>query len=475
MKPMGRAGRDTGALRQSAQKIDEPGAWKQEVTRRVAEHRERKVPANEQQAQGDGRQTASARAAEAAARVAARYAKAPSYSEMLAEEARAAVRAAEAASKAALQAQAVAEQVLAGLEAAAAPAPAWEEEFFTPAVAESAPAPATAVARKAAPARKRTPPAQVSPAAPERLSAPSKPSFQVRFDADMPVREPAPAAARASHGASAPEAAQGSVREAGPDVRSLLDTEGVDVVEPALPIHANLIQFPRELVATRKIRPRRAEGPYAAEMEAQGQLSIFEVEPGTISTEPAATGAAAEAGTAAWAAPKWSGIELEEEAPQEIASPAAEPARAEFAETAAEDVELQPAPLNRRVMASMVDFSLVTGAFLAAALLAAVNVRVLPAMREIELGSAVAELGIGLFYLAIFFIFGRGTPGMKYARLEMGTFAGRKPTRAQRCMRMGATVASLAPMGLGAVMAIFDEDHLAWHDRWSGTYLRKRQ
>jgi len=32
--------------------------------------------------------------------------------------------------------------------------------------------------------------------------------------------------------------------------------EGVEVVEAAQPIHANLIQFPRELVATRKIRPR---------------------------------------------------------------------------------------------------------------------------------------------------------------------------------------------------------------------------
>ena len=34
-------------------------------------------------------------------------------------------------------------------------------------------------------------------------------------------------------------------------------------VEPAQPIYANLIQFPREMVATRKVRPRLAEGPLA--------------------------------------------------------------------------------------------------------------------------------------------------------------------------------------------------------------------
>jgi hypothetical protein len=63
---------------------------------------------------------------------------------------------------------------------------------------------------------------------------------------------------------------------------------------------------------------------------------------------------------------------------------------------------------------------------------------------------------------------------MKYARLEICTLAGRKPTVAQRCGRMAAMVLSLAPAGLGAVMAIFDEQQLSWHDRLSGTYLRRR-
>src|ERR1700679_3702314 len=123
--------------RDAAQKIDETLAWKEEVNRRVAEHKGRRTagvhlpqaPAEEQSGAGN-------RAALAAARVAARYAKAPSYSAMMAEEARAAVRAAEAASKAALESQVAQEQVRAGLEAASSSEPAWEAEFFTASVAE---------------------------------------------------------------------------------------------------------------------------------------------------------------------------------------------------------------------------------------------------------------------------------------------------------------------------------------------------
>src|ERR1700679_303893 len=97
------------------------------------------------------------------------------------------------------------------------------------------------------------------------------------------------------------------------DAGTAMDMEGLEIVEPAQPIHANLIQFPRELVATRKVRPRRAEGQYAPTLEEQAQLSIFEVEPWNVSKEPAAAGAAAEAGTAKWLGPEWSGITLGEE------------------------------------------------------------------------------------------------------------------------------------------------------------------
>ncbi len=437
------------------------------MNRRVAEHRERKsAAATEPQANADSQGAGSTRAAEMAARVAARYAKAPSYSDMLAEEARAAVRAAEAASKAALEAQAAAESVLAGLEAASSPTQAWEPEFFTAPVAEPERPPVAEPVRNAADA--------VQPSA-QTASAPSpKQSFEIRWDADMPVRESRAAVSRASHGTTNFQSQDENSRKPGPDVRGLLGTEGFEVVEPALPIHANLIEFPRELVATRKIRPRRAEGPYASSVEAQGQLSIFEVEPWTISTEPAAAAAAAEAGTAAWIGPEWSGIELDEEPLEEMASRAAEPASVDTAALVETAGAMQLAPLNQRLMAGVVDLSLIAGAFVATALVATANVKTLPAIRQIELGSVLALALMGVVYLAFFFLLAGATPGMKYARLEMRTFAGEIPNVAQRCGRMGALLLSLLPMGLGATMAIFDDRHLSWHDRRSGTYLRKR-
>ena len=102
------------------------------MNRRIAEHRSRKgCSAAEPKAHGEDQHGASRRAVDAAARVAARFAQAPSYSEMLAEEARAALRAAEAASEAALEARDAAQSVLEGIEAAASADAAGAELFYS--------------------------------------------------------------------------------------------------------------------------------------------------------------------------------------------------------------------------------------------------------------------------------------------------------------------------------------------------------
>jgi hypothetical protein len=51
------------------------------------------------------------------------------------------------------------------------------------------------------------------------------------------------------------------------------------------PLAVNLIDFPRELVAARKVRPRLAEGPLRESSQPTGhdQLKIFEVAPESIS------------------------------------------------------------------------------------------------------------------------------------------------------------------------------------------------
>ena len=430
------------------------------MNRRVAEHKGRKgTSTTAAETRQEGQHGTSSRAAEAAARVAARYAKAPSYSEMLAEEARAAVRAAEAASWAALEAQAVAESVLAGLEAASGVEPGREREVRGAGVQE--------------PAWELTvDPLQPGPR-PGAHSAPhsarqssQRQTFEIRWDADMPVREADPAGRRALHGPSLFEVPAEGRWETTPEAQDVLCNEDIEVVEPAQPIPANLIEFPRELVATRKVRPRRAEGPFAAAIETVGQLSIFEVDPGSISIEPETAGGVAEA-TAAWTGPEWSGMELDAEPVAETANEAASVA------AAAAVAAVQLAPMSRRLMAAVVDGALIMGAFLAAAMVAMDRVTILPGIKEIEVGSAVALAVTGVLYMGIFFTLARATPGMKYAGVSLSRFGDGKPTRAQRCGRLGALLLSLLPVGLGVVWAVFDDEHLCWHDRLSGTYLRR--
>jgi uncharacterized RDD family membrane protein YckC len=80
-----------------------------------------------------------------------------------------------------------------------------------------------------------------------------------------------------------------------------LDTH---MIHPVQLSHANLIEFPRELVAARKARPRLAEGPlYDPEQEDQ-QLNIFEA-------EPQQTSDLIEEASIAIEPPGWASIELD--------------------------------------------------------------------------------------------------------------------------------------------------------------------
>lgn len=435
-------------------------SWKQEVNRRIAAHKTQKsAPAVPAPAQPHVPGTAASRAAQAAARVAARYAKAPSFSQMLAEEARGAVRAAEAASRAALEAQAAAESVLAELEAASAGEQHWAESNSSSTTDHG-----LELAWKA-PVEPDTPVPEVAPDFESSTDWESlnRQPVGIRWDADLPVRPTEPVETHATLGTPAFES---SAEETWiPDVypHEAQPAEGYHVVEPAPPSHANLIEFPRELVATRKVRPRRAEGHYAIGAPS-GQLSIFEVDPGSISTEPEAPAVLSEATAPAWQAPEWSGIELD-----------AEPATGSVAETtvAVGAPQLELAPLGLRSMVALVDGALILSAFLALAAMVAGRLKSMPSMKEAELLSMLALVSIAVLYHALFFTLAEGTPGMKYAGVSLCTFDDESPTREQMRSRLGALMLSVLPVGLGVAWAIFDEEHLSWHDRLSRTYLRR--
>ena len=279
---------------------------------------------------------------------------------------------------------------------------------------------------------------------------------------------------------------------------------------PPVPLPANLIEFPRQLVAPRKARPRLAEGPLREETEAapgDGQLRIFEVDPAQISTQPVES---------LTDAPQWSSIWLDAPpAPASLSDAAKLAGRAGFQQgmdEAADAVALadhlavpavQPASLGRRTVAGGIDAAIVFAAVcgFAATSLAIFNrasgchagawqtgVTLLPALRLVaasiasETGVQPSQIGIagavvGVFlvalYKALFFWFTDATPGMRCARIGLCTFDDENPTRKAIRRRLGALLLSAVVGGFGFAWAMLDEERLTWHDRITRMYLRK--
>jgi uncharacterized RDD family membrane protein YckC len=428
-------------------------SWKQEVSRRIAAHQShRGLSVAEPAEPAQSWSAAGSRAAMVAARVAARYAQAPSFSQMQAAEAHAALRAAEAATHAALEANVAAQAVLAGLEDTPAAPRQWEP------VTSPSLAPAMTSAQDWEPTL-----APARPAAPSSLEAWENEYSRLHWEPDPRLRpaEPisVPPVAASPRQTEVFTSSTGDRWEQSSRSDESWGIESIEPVEPAQPIHANLIEFPRELVATRKMRPRRAEGPFAEE-DLERQLSIFEVDPGEVSTEPEI---AAEVPASDWQKPEWSSIELEAQSQDEP----------EMQDAPAPQPDLHLAPISRRFMSVLVDGLLILAALLLPALMALAKIGQPPAARIMELSAVSAFLLAGLIYQTLFLTLAEATPGMKCARLSLCTFDGQIPTRKQLHTRLGALLLSVVPVGLGVAWALFDDDHLCWHDRLSRTYLRK--
>jgi uncharacterized RDD family membrane protein YckC len=456
--------------------VDLSPAWKQEVNRRIAAHRSRRsMSAAERDGIREAHVEPGSRAAQAVARVAARYANAPSYNEMLAGEARAAMHAAEAASRAAWAAQAAAQQVLDSLEAAsleaasceAAPREAYDGAGANYGAEVEQRGPDSAAAMTGAARSQAQETVQSLMRAGDDAGAGQ--AYAIRWEPELPARRQGPVPVRGRQTASLFDSAV----EDWPETQTA-DTGEFELVEPAQPIYGNLIEFPRELVATRKVRPRRVEGPLA-EFASEAQLSIFEVDPGAISIEPEPMHAALEPPAhewtqpatqgPEWTRPEWSGMKLDAHPEMEFAQETA---------PAVQAASLEHPSMSRRLLAVVVDGALVAGGFLSLATLAARNWPALPGLRAMEMGSALGLVLAGALYLTLFLTLTQATPGMRYAQLRLSTFEGQAPTRAQRQARLVAMLLSVVPAGLGLAWAIFDDDHLTWHDRLSHTYLRRR-
>ena len=226
---------------------------------------------------------------------------------------------------------------------------------------------------------------------------------------------------------------------------------------PVEALAANLIEFPRELVAARKIRPRLAEGPLRESLQEaehdQAQLKIFEVAPESISQTV----------TIATPAMDWSPIRLD-----------TDPISAVHPEglSSSEETPLSTAPLEDRLMAGIFDFALVLAAFALFILVFAACTTHPPTGKPALLGAGLVLAGFFLLYQYLFFKFADGTPGMRYAKIALCTFEDENPTRQAMCRRVFFLFLSAAPLGLGFAWAWFDPDRLGWHDRLSGIYQR---
>jgi uncharacterized RDD family membrane protein YckC len=406
-------------------------AWKEEVNRRIEAHKSRKGISVVGESSVDEQQpAANSRVAAAAARVAARYAKVPSFSELQAAEARTAVRAAEAATRAAMEAQAAAQAVLDHFETNAVID--HPQECFVEIEAPELPVHRTSVATQTTVTRSG--------------------GVEVHWESDMPVRttqQVGHVAARRSW-------------DMPMETQEELDAEAVyDAVEAAQDIPANLIEFPREIVAPRRMRPRIAEAdPNAGEPE---QLSIFEVDPKMVSTDPMA-GVAAQ-GEPAWIGSSWQEIKLDEQSQ-------AQRLPDYYALQPDDAAKLYQAPFGRRMMATTVDAALIVGLVCGTAYLIASRFDRLPGMRVSEVCGVIALLGFAALYEWFFLTFAKTTPGMRYAQLSLCTFDEETPSAQQIKGRLKAMLISVLPVGLGMLWSIFDEDQMSWHDRLSKTYLR---
>lgn len=385
-----------------------------------------------------------------AARVAERYARVPSYRDMLAAQAaaraaaEAAARAAEAAARAASEAAARA--------AAEAAALAASTSLFEP--AWTAPQPADAAPSHDQPLE-------------DSHSQPWQPDlirYYVSSDS-LPVPRFTPAEARVPlrpRGDAAALARPGQT----------LDPFEEAVIEPASPLPARVIEFPRELVAPRKARPRLAEGPLcedssdpaSAPVPGTDQLRIVEADPEPATTPAQARDRAASA-PGQLPAQEWHSIQLDADTP----APAS---RAAASSRLSEDPPLYVASFADRAMAGVVDLGLTLAAFLAFVLVFAACTTHPPSGRIAVVGAALTLLATWILYQLVFFGLSDATPGMRYAKIALCTFDDENPTPSAMRRRIAALLFSALPLGLGLVWAAFDEDTLSWHDRITRTYQR---
>lgn len=123
-----------------------------------------------------------------------------------------------------------------------------------------------------------------------------------------------------------------------------------------------------------------------------------------------------------------------------------------------------------RMIAAALDMAVILmaiAAFSIAAMLGGLDLAFTKASSPFYLAAVVL---IVVFYRMLFCIGNIDSLGMQWTGLRLVNFDAHPPTRSQRMQRTFAGFLSVISIGMGLLWAMFDEEHLTWHDYISKTF-----
>ena len=232
--------------------------------------------------------------------------------------------------------------------------------------------------------------------------------------------------------------------------KSATEADVIPTARPTTPEHVKETSAPRSSTSTTKVR--------------------FTTMPSsnTATSKSARTNNSASSATASsnFRGLEWASISLDKE-------PAAYARKAQ--PTAAEYIPfmVDPASIDRRVMAFAVDFAAVTAGFMGFLVVFVASTPHLPTGLTAAALAGVVYVALWVLYQMLFFSLSGATAGMLYAHIALCTFDDQNPTRPALQRRLAAWWMSLLPLGIGFLWCFVDEDNLCWHDRITRTYQRE--
>lgn len=155
--------------------------------------------------------------------------------------------------------------------------------------------------------------------------------------------------------------------------------------------------------------------------------------------------------------------------------PSFEDIRLEPSHTAAKiesDVVPQPAALHSRLVAGAVDMAAVVLAAIIFNFTFTTLSEDSPHTRMAMLCALCVAGVLWTLFQYLFLVYGKRTPGMCLAQLELETFEGKPLDASLRRRRAAACTLSALSLGFGYAWTLVDEDQLSWHDRITRTLVK---